>query len=77
MRITETAIRRIIMEEMGLVVEDLSGTGPKATFRKIIEICEKALDNERLGQHPQVAKGAKEGIKSLIRMMDDVETTSD
>lgn len=77
MKITEATVRRIIMEEIGLINEELTGSGPKATFRKIIEICEKALDNERLGQHPQVAKGAKESIKSLIRMMDDVETTND
>jgi uncharacterized protein (UPF0216 family) len=74
MRITETAVKRIIKEELGRINEGLPGTGPRETFREIIRICEKALDDDMLGRHGQVARMHRDDIESLLRMMDDVET---
>ena len=77
MRITESMVRKIIKEELDQINEARVGTGPKQTFRKIIEICKEALDNDRLGKHAQVARMHRDNIESLLRMMDDVETTRD
>jgi len=74
MRITETAVRRIIKEELGRINEGLPGTGPRETFQEIIEICRNALDDDMFGRHPQVARMHRNNIESLLRMMDDVET---
>jgi hypothetical protein len=81
MRITEGQLRRIINEELERIneeledeLEELTGTGPKQTFRKIIEICKGALDDDMLGKDAQVARMHKDNIESLLRMMDEVSS---
>jgi len=55
--------------------EGIEDTGPTATFRGIIEICENALSDRSVAYHPEAAKMYRSKIESLLRVMSDVETT--
>jgi hypothetical protein len=62
-------------EATGRFSEGIDYSGPVATFRGIMAVCENALNDKSVAWHPEAAKMYRNRIESLLRAMSDVETT--